>query len=431
MRKILLILLCFLFVTSSAQVYHYKTGECIAHSKVGLYNKNMGVFANYSAEYYILLTPENHKVTNSRLINIPVIRIKSSNTNTTKTPIFILHGGPGQSNLQKQLLFGDLLSKHDVIIIGYRGVDGQVCLKCSNQHSENECNNVVNADSCIANFQNNNIDIKGYTVTNMLEDIELVRKYFKYSKISLLAFSFGTVVAQEYAYNYQQYVDKQLYIAPRAVSDINIDAEILNTQLCKLFRYYNKTSDTDEEILNKIETLLYNFKQQTNINFNLFVLFIFNQLYTTNSIPTFIDAIKMSNNGEFSKINSLYNKYIKKYNASNIAWGDIFLKKQDRKHFNTHNSINTAGDLFVQAVNTIYNPQYKAKADDYKNVIIKPKTDNLFVILGEFDVASPPQQWIQAVQPHTESYIILPHTGHFDYFFEQRTKVNNILLNFF
>ena len=47
-------------------------------------------------------------------------------------------------------------------------------------------------------------DPSGYTVENMVEDVEAVRQGLKLGKISLLGHSFGGVLAQAYALKYQK-----------------------------------------------------------------------------------------------------------------------------------------------------------------------------------------------------------------------------------
>ncbi len=47
-------------------------------------------------------------------------------------------------------------------------------------------------------------DPSGYTVENMVEDVEAVRQELGLGKISLLGHSYGGVLAQAYALKYQQ-----------------------------------------------------------------------------------------------------------------------------------------------------------------------------------------------------------------------------------
>ena len=64
----------------------------------------------------------------SRLIALPVTRIRARSAHPAE-PIFRLEGGPGITNMTfaKASRFAD---DHDVVLVGYRGVDGSVGLDC-------------------------------------------------------------------------------------------------------------------------------------------------------------------------------------------------------------------------------------------------------------------------------------------------------------
>ena len=72
--------------------------------------------------------PENRADPQSRLIAVPVTRIRARSAHPGE-PIFRLEGGPGITNMAfaKASRFAD---NHDVVLVGYRGVDGSVRLDC-------------------------------------------------------------------------------------------------------------------------------------------------------------------------------------------------------------------------------------------------------------------------------------------------------------
>jgi hypothetical protein len=75
-----------------------------------------------------VVVPENRNDPNSRLIALPVKRIRARSS-TPAEPIFRLEGGPGISNMtfpQASRLTDD----HDFVMVGYRGVDGSSVLDC-------------------------------------------------------------------------------------------------------------------------------------------------------------------------------------------------------------------------------------------------------------------------------------------------------------
>jgi proline iminopeptidase len=91
-------------------------------------------------------------------------------------PLFIVHGGPGATHDYFLPYLLPLARTNKLIFIDERG---------SGQSEKLE-------------------DPKGYTVENMVEDVEAVRKELNLGKISLLGHSYGGVLALAYALKYQE-----------------------------------------------------------------------------------------------------------------------------------------------------------------------------------------------------------------------------------
>src|SRR5215211_1444657 len=83
---------------------------------------------SYAADCGTLVVPENRHDAHSRLIALPVTRIKARSAHPAE-PIFRLQGGPGITNMsfRDASRFAD---RHDVVLVGYRGVDGSERLDC-------------------------------------------------------------------------------------------------------------------------------------------------------------------------------------------------------------------------------------------------------------------------------------------------------------
>ena len=91
-------------------------------------------------------------------------------------PLMIVHGGPGASHDYFLPYLLPLAQHNKVIFIDERG---------SGRSQELE-------------------DPSGYTVENMVEDVEAVRQALGLGKISLLGHSYGGALAQAYAFKYQR-----------------------------------------------------------------------------------------------------------------------------------------------------------------------------------------------------------------------------------
>jgi proline iminopeptidase len=94
-------------------------------------------------------------------------------------PLVCLHGGPGASHDYLLPYFLPLARTNKLVFIDERG---------SGRSGKLE-------------------DPAGYTVENMVEDVEAVRVALGLGKINLLGHSYGGVLAQAYAFKYQQYLD--------------------------------------------------------------------------------------------------------------------------------------------------------------------------------------------------------------------------------
>ncbi len=168
----------------------------------------------YQADCGTLVAPENRGNPDSRLIALPVKRIHSPSSNPQE-PILYLAGGPGQSNMGFRPPAW-LLAEHDVIIVGYRGVDGDPKLDCPEVSKamlgvDGDLLSPASLDhlgaamqTCANRLQAAGVDLGGYTIPEVVEDMEAARSQFGYTRINLLSESYGTRVAQIYAIMHPQ-----------------------------------------------------------------------------------------------------------------------------------------------------------------------------------------------------------------------------------
>src|SRR3954451_19481972 len=82
----------------------------------------------YDADCGTLVVPENRHDPRTRLIALPVTRIHARSAKPG-APIFRLQGGPGLTNMDFPLA-SRFAGDHDVVLVGYRGVDGSARLDC-------------------------------------------------------------------------------------------------------------------------------------------------------------------------------------------------------------------------------------------------------------------------------------------------------------
>lgn len=147
-----------------------------------------------AADCGTLVVPENRNDPPTRLVAIPVTRIRAR-SQSPGHPIFRLEGGPGKTNMDFDTA-NRLAEDHDVVLVGYRGVNGSVRL---------DCHEVVTAlktygpflgkqsldahrqafSDCATRLQNDGVDLAGYTLAQRADDLEAARKALGKSKSTL------------------------------------------------------------------------------------------------------------------------------------------------------------------------------------------------------------------------------------------------------
>ena len=198
-------------VSQGAHAGQLTMHPCTYPTENGAYRANCGT----------LLVPENRADPRSRLIALPVIQVLARSSHPL-APIFRLNGGPGVTNMT----FPDasrLAAQHDVVMVGYRGVDGSSVLNCPEVTAalENSADYLGKASlsaysqafaSCGQRLERDGVDLAGYTLAEQADDIEAARVALGYKRIDLLSESAGTRLAMIYAWRYPNSVDRSAMI---------------------------------------------------------------------------------------------------------------------------------------------------------------------------------------------------------------------------
>src|SRR3954447_24412187 len=132
-----------------------------------------------------LVVRENRHDASSRLIALPVTRIRAQ-TPHPGAPIFRLRGGPGITNMVFPAA-SRYPPRHDVVLVGFRGVDGSSRLDCPEVDSVREHSrdflSTKTADavadayrSCATRLADDGVDLAGYSLPQRVDDLDLVRR---------------------------------------------------------------------------------------------------------------------------------------------------------------------------------------------------------------------------------------------------------------
>ena len=174
-----------------------------------------------AADCGTLVVPENRHDPKSRLIALPVKVIRAHSAHPG-APIFRLQGGPGITNM----VFPDasrFTAKHDLVLVGYRGVDGSTRLDCPEVssamgHSRDLLSEQsYRADaaafrSCADRLRRAGVDLAGYSIPETVDDLEAARRALGYHQIDLVSESAGTRTAMIYAWRYPKSIHRSVMI---------------------------------------------------------------------------------------------------------------------------------------------------------------------------------------------------------------------------
>ena len=169
-----------------------------------------------------LVVPENRRDPSSRLIALPVTRLKARAAHPAE-PIFRLEGGPRRGS-PCSCAPGRFADRHDVVLVGYRGVDGSSRLDCPEVTSARREAADLLADAalrasaqafraCASRLRAGGADLAGYTLPQRVDDLEDARRALHYGRVDLLSESAGTRTAMIYAWRHPRSIARSVMIA--------------------------------------------------------------------------------------------------------------------------------------------------------------------------------------------------------------------------
>ena len=195
----------------------------------------------YRADSGTLVVPENRSASGSRLIVLSIRQIHSPDPKPSE-PIFYLTGGPGMSNVRFRPPAW-LLAHHDVVMVGYRGVDGTPkldgpevarAMKGVNGNALSP-ESIVNVGRALAaaaeRLRSEGVDLAGYTIPETVADMEAARAALGYERIDLLSESYGTRVAQIYAHLHPARIHRSVMIGVNPPGHLVWEPAIIDAQV--------------------------------------------------------------------------------------------------------------------------------------------------------------------------------------------------------
>ncbi len=255
MKSPIIFLLFFCMATQSLYAQKLEITSTIFTSESG---------KEVKAEVGTIEVPENRKNTNSVMIPIHFIKLKSNNPNA-KTPIFYLEGGPGSSctwqasNPEYLENWLPYLELGDVVLIDQRGTGAQTERTLFIWQKELPKHLFVDAEvsqkhfnamsqEALQSYKDRNVDLQGYTTVENAHDIDTLRQALGYTKISLFGFSYGTHLGQTYMKYHQESVENAVLVGVEGFNDTFKLPLTMDMQLHKIALLSNHDPSINKEV---------------------------------------------------------------------------------------------------------------------------------------------------------------------------------------
>ena len=148
---------------------------------------------------------ENRAAGTGRRISLNIVALPSLAPEPEPDPLFFLAGGPGQAAAQMAAevreIFRPLLRYRDIILVDQRGTGRSNPLECRTQSNslqeltESADRALARLKKCLAGYD---ADVRFYTTTLAMDDLDDVRGYLGFDRINLYGGSYGTRAALVY-----------------------------------------------------------------------------------------------------------------------------------------------------------------------------------------------------------------------------------------
>ena len=125
-------------------------------------------------------------------------------------PVLLLAGGPGQAATmvypQAAAAFREIRDHRHVILLDQRGTGGSNPLECEfDEDTATDADAIVNATTRCRDQLAEKADLRFYTTSDAVRDLESVRQALGVEQLNLVGVSYGTRVAQQYAMRHPEH----------------------------------------------------------------------------------------------------------------------------------------------------------------------------------------------------------------------------------
>jgi pimeloyl-ACP methyl ester carboxylesterase len=417
---------------------------------------------SYAADCGTLVVPENRADPQSRLIALPVTRIRARSEHPAE-PIFRLEGGPGRTNM-KFSAASRFADNHDVVLVGYRGADGSSMLDCPEVESAlSHSTDFLGEKSlraygdtfraCANRLTDEGVDLAGYGLTQQVDDLEAARKALGYKRIDLVSESAGTRTAMIYSWRYPKSLHRSVMIGVNPPGNFLWDPKTTDEQI----RRYAALCSKDDGCSRRTDDLAASLKQTAaDIPDHWFFLPIdegnvriasfYGLMESTSesapiSGPMTLSTLLSGANGDASGFwfQSLLGRLAF---PQQFVWGQLAAAARAdagaaKRYFSSgaHRSDSILGDpgtKFIWGGGRLADA-WPANANENEYDRVRMSKVETLLIGGALDVATPPQIATKELLPYLPNghQVVLAGLGHTTSFWTEQKAAGNRLMNTF
>ena len=415
---------------------------------------------SYAADCGTLVVPENRADAQSRLIALPLTRIRAKSDHPAE-PIFRLQGGPGITNMEfmPASRFAD---DHDVVLVGYRGVEGSSVLDCPEVESALKHSADLVSDktsrafggalrSCADRLSDDGVDLAGYGLPQRVDDLEAARAALGYDRIDLVSESVGTRTAMIYSWRYPKSIHRSVMIGVNPPGHFVWDGKTTDEQIAR----YADLCAKDESCSERTGDLAVSMRRTAadipdHWGFlpikegNVRAVSFYGLFETTSeaapiNAPTTLDSWLSAAEGDASGFWFLSLAADLSFPGS-FVWGEVAATgladaQAAREHFGSgkrDSILDDGGSAFAWGGGALVDAWPAAPdADEYNGV----RTSGVETLLigGTLDFSTPPQGATKELLPHLPNgrQVVLDGFGHSTDFWTYQQQAGNRLISTF
>ena len=415
---------------------------------------------SYAADCGTLVVPENRADPQSRLIALPVTRIRSLSDHPAE-PVFWLKGGPGLTNMQLPWA-NRFAEERDVVLVGYRGVEGSSVLDCPEVESAVKHSTDILGKkffdsysagfrACAARLTDEGVDLAGYTLAQRVDDFEAVRKALDYDRIDLLSESVGTRTAMIYAWRYPKSIHRSVMMSVNPPGHFLWDSKTTNELIGRYSDYCSKDASCSKRT-DDLAALM----GRTDVPERWFFLPVkessvpvasyFGLMETTSESAPLSGPMTLSS--WLSAADDDASGFWFQSLLGDLAfpalgvWGDYAAvatidAQAAREYFSSGKQGDTS-NLGYAATSFIWGggqlaDAWPAAPDDDEYAVVRPSNVETLLISGELDFATPPQAATEKLLPTLSNghQVVLPGFGHSTSIWTEQPEAGTKLINTF